>query len=62
MAYSIWSDRTGNEVLLHRFKEARNFIGTIKGRNDKWIDYILGINCALKHFIEGKVEGKIEVT
>jgi len=59
---TIWSDCAGNEGLLHRFKEARNFVGRMKGRNDKRIDCILSINCALKHFIEGKMEGRIEVT
>ena len=27
-----------------------------------WIGYILSNNCLLKHVIEGKIEGRIEVT
>ena len=29
---------------------------------DKWIGHILRRNCHIKHVIEGKVEGRIEVT
>jgi hypothetical protein len=40
-------DRVRNEEVLHRFNEK----GNIGQRN-----------CLLKHVIEGKIEGKIEVT
>ena len=58
---SSWTNRTGNEGLLQRFKEARNILPTIKRRKGKLIDHILGMNCALKHIIEGRMEGRIEV-
>jgi hypothetical protein len=35
---------------------------TIKRRNAKWIGHILRRNCLLKHVIEGKVEGRIDMT
>jgi hypothetical protein len=33
----------------------------IKRRKANWIDHILCRNCLLKHVIEGKIEGRIEV-
>jgi hypothetical protein len=39
-------------ILLH----------TIKRRKANWIGHILHRNCLLKHVIEGKLEGKIEMT
>jgi hypothetical protein len=37
-------------------------IHTIRRRKAKWIDYILRRNCLLKQGIEGKLEGRIEMT
>jgi hypothetical protein len=51
-----------NEEVLHRVKEERNIVHTIKGRKANWIGHILCRNCLLKHVIEGKVEGRIEMT
>jgi hypothetical protein len=56
-----WTDRVRNEVL-HRVKQERNILHTIKSRKAKWIGHILRRNCLLKHVIEGKLEGRIEVT
>jgi hypothetical protein len=50
-----------NEVL-HRVKEEKNILHTIKRRNANWIGHILRRNCLLKHVIEGKLEGRIEMT
>jgi hypothetical protein len=53
--------RTGcvrNGEVLHRVKEERNILQTIKRRNTNWIDHILRRNCLLKHVIEGKIRGK----
>jgi hypothetical protein len=50
-----------NEVL-HRVKEDRNILHTIKRRKTNWIGHILRRNCLLKHVIEGNVEGRIEGT
>jgi hypothetical protein len=49
-----------NEVL-QRGKEERNTVKRVKRRKANWIGHILLRNCLLKHVIEGKVEGKIEV-
>jgi hypothetical protein len=46
---------------LHRVKEERNIIQTIRRGRANWIGHILHTNCLLKHGIEGKIEGRIEV-
>jgi hypothetical protein len=50
-----------NEEVLHRVKEDRNILHTIKRRKANWIGHILCRNCLLKHVIEGKLEGRIEM-
>jgi hypothetical protein len=56
-------DRTReNEEVLHRVKEERNILHKISRRKTNWIGHILLKNCLLKHVIEGKMEGRIEVT
>jgi hypothetical protein len=57
-----WNDRVRNEEVLHRVKEERNILHTIKRRKANWIGHILRRNCLLKHVIEGKLEGRIEMT
>jgi hypothetical protein len=57
-----WADRVRNEEVLHRVKEERNIVPTIKRRKANWIGHILRRNCLLKHVIEGKLEGRIEMT
>jgi len=52
----------GNEEVLQRVNEERNILQTIKRRNAYWIGHILYRNCLLKHVIEGKIEGRMEVT
>jgi hypothetical protein len=54
-----WTDRVRNEEVLHRVKEDRNIVRTIKRRKANWIGHILRRNCLLKHVIEGKLEGRI---
>jgi hypothetical protein len=51
-----------NAKVLHTVKEERNILHTIKTRKANWAGHILRRNCLLKHVIEGKLEGKIEVT
>jgi hypothetical protein len=51
-----------NEEVLRRVKEERNILQTTKRRNDSWIRHILRRNCLLKHVIEGKLEGRLEMT
>jgi hypothetical protein len=57
-----WTDRVRNEEVLHRVKEDRNILHTIKRRKANWIGHMLRRNCLLKHVIEGKLEGRIEMT
>jgi len=52
----------GNEEVLQRVKEKRNILQTIKRRNPNWIGHILCRNCLLKHVVEGKIEGRIQLT
>jgi hypothetical protein len=42
--------------------EERNIVHTIKRGKANWIGHILSGNCLLKHVIEGKLEGRIEMT
>jgi hypothetical protein len=51
-----------NEEVLHRVKEERNILHTIKRRKGNWVGHILRRNCLLKHVIGGKVEGRIDTT
>jgi hypothetical protein len=50
-----------NEEVLHRVKEKRNVLHAIKRMAD-WIGHVLHRNCLVKHIIEGKIEGEMEVT
>jgi hypothetical protein len=56
-----WTDRVRNQVL-HRVKEERNIVHTIKRRKASWIGHILRRICLLKHVFEGKLEVMIEAT
>jgi hypothetical protein len=56
----IWTDHVRNEVL-HRIKEERNIRSPIQRSKAKWICHISHRNCSLKHAIEGKREGMIEL-
>ena len=55
-----WTDQVRNEVLL-RVKEQRNILHEISKRKANCIGHILCRNCLLKHVIEGKIIGGIEV-
>jgi hypothetical protein len=39
-----------------------NIVHTVKRRKANWIGHILRRNCLLKQVIEGKLEGRIEMT
>jgi hypothetical protein len=53
-----WTDSVKNGKVLHRIKEDRYILQTIK----TWTANDLRRNCLLKHVIEGKIEGRIEAT
>jgi hypothetical protein len=48
--------------VLRRVKGERNNQHTIKRRKANWIVHGWHRNCFLKHVIEGKIEGRTEVT
>jgi hypothetical protein len=56
-----WADRVRNKVL-HIVNGERNIIHAVNRRKVNWIGQILCRNCLLEQAIEGKVEGRIEVT
>jgi hypothetical protein len=43
------------------FKEERNILHTIKGRKANYSGHMLNITYCLKHVIDVKIEGRIEV-
>jgi hypothetical protein len=53
-----WTADVRNEEVLHRVKEERNILHTIKRRKANWIVHILHRNCLLKHVTEGKIGGR----
>jgi hypothetical protein len=55
------TDRVRNEAVLHGVTEVRNILHTGRRRKANLIGKILRGNCLLKHFIEGKGGGMIEV-
>jgi hypothetical protein len=55
-----WTERVRNEEVLHRVKEERNIVHTIKRRKANWIGHILRRNCLLKHVIERNIKGRME--
>jgi hypothetical protein len=58
----IWTDRVRSEEVLQRVKDERNILQIIKRKKANWIGHILRRNCLLKHFIEGKTKGMMEMT
>jgi hypothetical protein len=57
-----WTDSLRNAEVLHRVKEEKSSLHTLKRRKANWIGHILRRNCFLKYMIEGKLEGRIEMT
>ena len=53
-----WTDRVKNEDVSHRVREERNILHTINRRKVNWFDHTLQSSYLLKHFIDGKLEGK----
>jgi hypothetical protein len=56
-----WTDRVRKDEVLHRVKEERNILQTIKTRKATWIGNIWCSNCLLERISEGKIDGSIEV-
>ena len=49
-------------IIIRRVNEEKNILRTTRKRKTNWIGHILHRNCLQKHAIEGKMEGRIEVT
>jgi hypothetical protein len=56
------TDHVRNEEVLLRVKEQRNILSETSKRKANWIGHILRRNCLLQRVIEGKINGRIEVT
>jgi hypothetical protein len=50
-----------NEEVLQGVKVERNILHTINRIKINWIGHIWRRDCLLKHVIEGKIDGRIEV-
>ena len=50
-----------NEEVFLGVKEEKNILQSIKRSKANWIGHILRRNCLLNHFIEGKIERRIEM-
>jgi len=57
-----WTDRVRSKEISRKIKEERNIVHTVHRRKANWIGHILHRNCLLKDVIEGKIEGKADVT
>ncbi|PNF17874.1 hypothetical protein B7P43_G02249 [Cryptotermes secundus] len=57
-----WTDYVRNEEVLIRVSEQRNIPHEMRKRKANWIGHVLRRTCLLKEVIEGKIEGRIEVT
>jgi hypothetical protein len=57
-----WIHRVRNEEVSHTVREERNVVQTIKMWKANWFGHTLRRNCLLNHVIEGKIQGRIELT
>jgi hypothetical protein len=52
----------GDQTVKITIASVRTFLLGDRRRKAKWIGHILHRNCLLKHAIEGKLDGRIEMT
>ena len=57
-----WTKHVRNEEVLLTVNEQRNILHEIRKRKANWIGHILRRKCLLKHVIEGKIKGEMEMT
>jgi hypothetical protein len=48
-----------NKEVLHKVKEERNILRTVKKKEGYWVGHILRRNCLLKLVIVGKILGAV---
>jgi hypothetical protein len=53
-----WADRVRNEEIVHKVKQERNILYTVKQRKANWICEILRRKYLPKHVSEGNIEEK----
>jgi hypothetical protein len=58
----IRTDLVKNEEVLHTVKKKLKILLTVKRRMANCIGHTFRKNCLMKHGIEGKILGRIEVT
>jgi hypothetical protein len=58
----MWTDHVRNVEVLLTVSDQRNILHQVKKRKTNWIGHILRRNCLLKQVIEGKIQGRVEVT
>jgi hypothetical protein len=51
-----------NEVVLHRVREERNILWTVKRRKANWIGHVWRRDCLLIHVTEENIYTRMEVT
>ena len=56
-----WTDRVRSEEVLHRVREERNILHTVKRRKANWIGHILSRNCLVKDVHDGKIKGMVKM-
>jgi hypothetical protein len=49
MEKNSWTDRVGKEEELHRVKNEKNILRTVKRGKDNWTGHIWRRNCLLKY-------------
>ena len=59
--YNLYSTYCLYEKVLPKVVVDGNILLTLKRRNANWIGHIWSRNRLLKHVIEGKIEGKMDV-
>ena len=53
-----WTDHVRNEKKLHKVKEDRNILHTMKQSKGNWFGHIFCKNCLLKYVIERRIQGR----
>jgi hypothetical protein len=54
MEKTSWTELVRNEEVLHRVKEEKNVLHTIKRGRDNWNGQILRMNCFLNTLLKGR--------
>jgi hypothetical protein len=58
MEKTSYTSHEKNKEILHRVKEERNIVHTMKWKRGDWFGQILSRNCLLKHVVDDIKDGK----